>query len=113
MHHVVPVGIRQRQLVREVAGAVRAAVVDDEDVYGGKHLVHTLDDKRQVLAFVGGGDDGQRAPARRGAGSLRSSPRDGHVAPLFLPPGLSRRMNHPLCSIATTRAEPPTTISAA
>ena len=59
VHDVHAVGVGQRQFVGELTGAVRAAVVDDEDVDVGPGLVHPADDQRQVLPLVVGGDDDQ------------------------------------------------------
>ena len=44
VHDVHPVRIGQRQLIGELAGAVRAAVVDDQDVHPRRGLVHPADE---------------------------------------------------------------------
>ena len=81
VHDVHAVGVGQRQFVGELTGAVRAAVVDDEDVDVGQGLVHPADDQRQVLPLVVGGDDDQSALTR-----AFSWPRAAHVVPLSVPP---------------------------
>ena len=64
MHDVHPVRIGQGQLVGQLAGAVGAAVVDDQDVHVGQGVVHPSDDQRQVLPLVVGRDDDQSALTR-------------------------------------------------
>ena len=71
-------GIGQGQLVGELAGAVGAAVVDDQHVHVGTRVVHASDDQRQVLPLVVGGDDDQSALTR-----ALSSPRVAR-APLLV-----------------------------
>ncbi len=68
------VGIGQGQLVGQLAGAVRAAVVDDQHVHVGTRLVHASDDQRQVLPLVEGGDDDQSALSRALSSPGRSAP---------------------------------------
>ena len=80
VHHVHPVRVGQRQLVGELAGAVGAAVVDDQNVHVGARSVHPADDQRQVLPLVVGGDDHQGALTR-----AFCWPRAAHLAPLSVP----------------------------
>ena len=80
MHHMHPVRVGKRQLVGELAGAVGAAVVDDQNVHVGLGSVNPAGDQRQVLQLVEGGDDDQSALTR-----AYCWPRAAHVAPLSVP----------------------------
>ncbi len=51
----VDVVIRQRELIRKLAGAVGRIVVNDEDVRSGHALPDRGDDRAQVLSLVVGG----------------------------------------------------------
>ena len=61
VHDVHAVRVGQGQLVGQLAGAVGAAVVDDQDVHVGTARRARADDQRQVLPLVVRGDDDQRA----------------------------------------------------
>ena len=91
VHDVHPVRVGEGQLVGELAGAVRAAVVDDQNVHVGTGVLHPSDDQRQVLPLVVGGDDDQsaltwafpRARARRHVSSSIFRRPDGDDARTF------------------------------
>jgi hypothetical protein len=49
--------IGRREFVSDLAGAVRAAVIDDENVSGRNGCPEPADDRLQVVALVIGRDD--------------------------------------------------------
>ena len=60
MHHA-HVRVRRYELVGQAARAVGGVVVDDENVGVGERIANLSHDPRQIVSFVVGGGDDQRA----------------------------------------------------
>ena len=84
-HALDALGIRRSELVGQLAGPIRAVVVDDQDVPAGSAFEQSLDDLRKVLGSVVGGDDHQGAQGGTIARNPRHRIAGGHMSPLSGP----------------------------